>query len=87
MTHGASSSRHVSDNCTSGSNGFSFSICERTRVQVPGPVEVDDTTSELMVTFLGIFPLSDEFVGCSLLVTYVWKDCVDLFPELIMSLL
>jgi len=83
MTHRASSRRHVSDNCTGGSDGFPFSVCERTRVQVPSSVEVNDTTSELVVTLLGIFKLSDEFVGCSLLVTYIWKDCIQFFLGLI----
>ena len=87
MTQRASSRGHVLDGSTHGPNGSPLISRQRSTDQVPSSVDVDDTTSELIVTFLGIFPLFDEFVGCSLLVTYVWLECVDFFLELIKSLL
>ena len=76
MTHGASSRRHVLDDCSGDPNGFLLSLCKRAIVQVPSSVEVSNTTRELVVTLRGIFKLSDESLGPFLLVTYVWSDCV-----------
>ena len=87
MTHGASGRGHISDDCTGGSDGFLFCICERTRVQVSGPVVINDATSKLVVTLLGIFPLLGKLVALSFLVMYIWKDCVDFFLDLIKLLL
>jgi hypothetical protein len=87
MTHGASGRGHVSDDWTRGSDGFPLSNCERTRVQVSGPVVINDATSKLVVTLLGIFPLLDKLVALSFLVVYIWKDCVDFFLDLVKLLL
>lgn len=83
MTHGASSRRHVLDDCSGDPNGFLLSLCKRAIVQVPSSVEVSNTTRELVVTLRGIFKLSDESLGRSFFVTYIWKDCIQFFLGLI----
>ena len=71
VTHRASSLGHVLDGSTHGPNSTQFSLCERAVVKGSSPAPIDDTTSELVVTLLGIFPLFDKFGGRSFFVTYI----------------
>lgn len=82
-TRGASRNGHVLDHSTGESNNLLLILGKRAIVQSSSPVEVSDTTRELIVTLLGLFILGDELGTFSFLVVYIWKDCVIFFLNLI----